>query len=99
LQAAVDDALHQVSPAKMATRFHNAVANLIVEMSLIVRAHRGIATVALSGGVFQNMTLLRPTVRRLQSAGFEVLVHRLVPPNDGGLALGQAVVAAAQSME
>jgi hydrogenase maturation protein HypF len=98
LQAAVDDALHHVSPAKMATRFHNAVANLVVDMSLILRAHRGIATVALSGGVFQNMTLLRPTVRRLQSAGFEVLVHRLVPPNDGGLALGQAVVAAAQSM-
>jgi hydrogenase maturation protein HypF len=99
LQAAVEDALHHVAPAKMATRFHNAVANLVIEMSLRVRSHTGINQIALSGGVFQNMALLRPTVRRLQAAGFEVLVHRFVPPNDGGLALGQAVIAAAQAIE
>jgi hydrogenase maturation protein HypF len=73
------------------------VVNLIVEMSLRLRTDTGINTVALSGGVFQNLTLLSPSFRRLEAVGFEVLVHSLVPPNDGGLALGQAVIAAAQS--
>jgi hydrogenase maturation protein HypF len=97
LRAAATDALNHLPPSTIATRFHNAVVNLIVEMSLRLRTDTGINTVALSGGVFQNLTLLSPSSRRLEAAGFEVLVHSLVPPNDGGLALGQAVIAAAQS--
>jgi len=49
--------------------------------------------VALSGGVFQNVTLLRRTVPLLQEAGFTVYTHHLVPPNDGGVSLGQVVIA------
>ena len=94
LQAVVTDLLNQVPPATIASRFHNAVANLIVALSLTLRQRTGINQVALSGGVFQNFTLLQPTVHRLQAAGFEPLVHRIVPANDGGLALGQVMVAA-----
>jgi hydrogenase maturation protein HypF len=49
--------------------------------------------VALSGGVFQNRLLFRLTMAALQKEGFDVLTHRLVPPNDGGISLGQAVIA------
>jgi hydrogenase maturation protein HypF len=69
------------------------VADLIVGLSLWLRQREGLTGVALSGGVFQNVTLLRQVTRRLRAANFMVLTHRLVPPNDGGLALGQAVIA------
>ena len=55
----------------------------------------GISKAALSGGVFQNRLLLELTVKRLRAAGLTVLLHSLTPPNDGGIALGQAVFAMA----
>jgi hydrogenase maturation protein HypF len=76
----------------IAARFHRAVANLIVEASRTAREKSGVATVALSGGVFQNVLLLQWARNALEESGFQVLTHSLVPPNDGGLALGQAAI-------
>jgi hydrogenase maturation protein HypF len=78
----------------MAARFHNSVAEMALSAALRARQAHPVDRVVLSGGVFQNVTLLTGCVDRLTQAGFHVLTHRLVPPNDGGLALGQAAVAA-----
>lgn len=78
----------------IAGQFHNTIAQLIHDVSLRVATERQLNTVALSGGVFQNVTLLQKVTPLLEKAGLTVLTHRLVPPNDGGLALGQAVIAA-----
>jgi hydrogenase maturation protein HypF len=93
LAALVDDVQTGSSVEEMAAAFHLTVARLVLESAQRVRAETGIGTVALSGGVFQNRLLLRLTRDQLRAAGFEVLTHRLVPANDGGLSLGQAVVA------
>ncbi len=90
VRAVVDDLRADTPVAATAAGFHDAVAELLVRWA----EHGGLPTVALSGGVFQNAVLLRHATRRLQDAGFLVLTHRLVPPNDGGLALGQAVLGA-----
>lgn len=79
--------------ASLATAFHDSVAQLVIDVARRVRNDRGLDTVALTGGVFQNADLDRTTRAHLESDGFRVLVHRLVPPNDGGLALGQAIIA------
>jgi hydrogenase maturation protein HypF len=93
LRAVVEDVLRGTSAAIVATRFHGAVSALIVEAACDLRREHGLSTVALSGGVFQNVTLLGMASAGLTAQGFRVLSHRLVPPNDGGLALGQAMVA------
>jgi hydrogenase maturation protein HypF len=80
----------------IAARFHNGVAALIEAGCVLLRERHGLEDVALSGGVFQNLLLLRETVRRLEARGFRVLVHSRIPCNDGGISLGQAVVAAAR---
>ena len=67
---------------------------MIHDVCLRLRERHGLTQVALSGGVFQNVILLGKTLALLRGAGFEVFTHRLVPPNDGGIALGQAVMAA-----
>ncbi len=94
IRAIVADWRAGVGAPVIAARFHNAVSALILTLSRRLREQHGLNTVALSGGVFQNVTLLARTAQRLRADGFEVLVHRLVPPNDGGLALGQAVIGA-----
>jgi hydrogenase maturation protein HypF len=80
----------------VAARFHHGVAALIEDCCAEIRDRTGLSAVALSGGVFQNMLLLRQTVHRLEARGFGVLLHARVPCNDGGISLGQAVVAGAR---
>ncbi|MCB0906201.1 MAG: hypothetical protein KDB63_03670, partial [Nocardioidaceae bacterium] len=92
LAAVVADVRRGVPPEAIAGRFHAAVANAIAEVCVLLRADTGLETVALSGGVFQNVHLLDAAVRRLQDRDFTVLTHRVVPANDGGLALGQAII-------
>ncbi len=79
-------------PGCLAYRFHQALADLVGQAAQVA----GLPRVVLTGGCFQNALLTRLTRQRLQQAGFTVYTHRLVPPNDGGLALGQAMVAAHQ---
>ena len=88
----VGDLRAGVATAVIAARFHQAVANLMVQLSLQARQQYGLNQVALSGGVFQNVTLLETAVRSLHQHNFDILTHRLVPPNDGGLALGQVMI-------
>jgi hydrogenase maturation protein HypF len=95
VRAATEDLVAGVAPSLIAARFHNGVAGLITGGCLRLRERHGLRTVALSGGVFQNLLLLEGVAARLEAAGFEVLVHSRVPCNDGGISLGQAVVAAA----
>jgi hydrogenase maturation protein HypF len=94
VQAVVEDLRRGVRPAIIAARFHNGVAEAIVQGCRAVRDREGLATVALSGGVFQNVVLLGRTVDRLEQERFRILCHRQVPANDGGISLGQAVIAA-----
>jgi hydrogenase maturation protein HypF len=94
VRGVVEDLLAGVAPARIAARFHATLAEVIRQVCVRIRAGGGPGRVALSGGVFQNVRLLHAAVSGLEDAGFEVYTHRQVPPNDGGLALGQAAVVA-----
>lgn len=94
IRAVVADVLASVPTAAISARFHRGVAAMIVEICRVLRAECGLSLVALSGGVFQNAFLTETTLALLRADHFEVLTHSLVPPNDGGLALGQALIAA-----
>jgi hydrogenase maturation protein HypF len=96
LAAVLEDLAAGTPRPVVAARFHHGVAALIEAGCLLLRERHGLGTVALSGGVFQNLLLLRATVARLEARGLTVLVHSRVPCNDGGISLGQAVVAAAR---
>ncbi len=94
LREVVKDVRADVHRSIISAKFHNAVANLILKLSLKYRKSLNLNKIALSGGCFQNVALLKASLNRLQQYDFEILIHRQVPPNDGGLALGQAVIAA-----
>ncbi len=89
-----EERLRGRSPEELAWLFHQSLADGIVLMCCRIREKTQISTAALSGGVFQNRLLLRMCEAGLESKGFEVLRHSMVPPNDGGICLGQAAVAA-----
>lgn len=94
LSALVADLRRGAPVPVLAARFHRGVARAVTQMCRRARRDTGLATVALSGGVFANALLEEESTRLLAGDGFTVLRHGEVPPNDGGLALGQLVVAA-----
>lgn len=94
IHAVVRDVRAGVPPELIAARFHAAVAALTVELAELCRHRTGLGVVALGGGVFQNAVLLEAVQRGLGERDFTVLRPRLLPPNDGGIAFGQLLIAA-----
>jgi hydrogenase maturation protein HypF len=90
IRAILDDVSVAAPVSLMAAKFHNALAEMIVAVARRV----GLERVALSGGCFQNRILTERAVQRLAQEGHRPYWHQRVPPNDGGIALGQAVAAA-----
>jgi len=89
----VSDLERGVSVASISSKFHNTIAKIILNMCLKIRKKSGLDRVALSGGVFQNSLLLENTYVLLGKNNFKVFTQHRVPPNDGGIALGQVVIA------
>jgi hydrogenase maturation protein HypF len=94
VRGVVEDLLAGIGAEQIGSRFHATLADVIVRTCGRLREGSGLDRVALSGGVFQNVELLRLAVDGLGRSGFQVYTHHQVPPNDGGLALGQAAIAA-----
>lgn len=92
IAAVAADAMAGVDPAVIAGAFHIGLAEMIVKVCGRLRDATGVGTAALSGGVFQNRLLVELAAPLLEAAGFEVLLHSQVPPNDGGISLGQVAV-------
>ncbi|HEY9602411.1 MAG TPA: carbamoyltransferase HypF [Allocoleopsis sp.] len=97
-QALLKDLKQNTPKSVIAARFHQGLVNVIVAMANRLCHQHGIERVVLTGGVFQNRILLEQVGGYLEAGGASVLTHSLVPPNDGGLSLGQAAIAAAQLM-
>jgi len=95
----VEDYRRGAGVDKIAARFHNSLVRLLANACEAVRDRTGLTVAALSGGVFQNAWIFTKLRRRLEDLGFEVLYHTQVPPNDGGLSLGQVAVAAARLLK
>ena len=94
IRGIVDDLTHGIDLNFIASKFHNTLISVIFEVSNTIRRNEGINKVVLSGGVFQNKYLMEGAVSLLKDNNFEVYTHSVVPPNDGGIALGQLVIAA-----
>ncbi len=96
IKGVVGDARNGLSQGKISAKFHNTLLHMLSEICLRVREQKGLNTVALSGGVFQNAFLLEGLTKRLNDKDFKVYTHSKVPTNDGGISLGQAVIANAR---
>jgi hydrogenase maturation protein HypF len=96
IQALIADVLAGRPAPQISARFHNGLAVMVRDVCASIRVETGASRVALSGGVWQNVALLMKTIPLLQKSGFQVYIHHKVPANDGGLALGQAAIAAFQ---
>jgi len=96
VRAVAEDRIRGKDPAAITTAFHQTIIGAIAAMSAAVREQTGLGKAVLSGGCFQNRVLLEGAVHELERDGFEVYTHRSLPANDGCIALGQAVIAAAR---
>jgi hydrogenase maturation protein HypF len=96
VEALIADVLAGIPIPSISAKFHNGLAQLALDICRNLRVTTSISEVALSGGVWQNITLLRRTLSLLQADDFVVYIHHQVPTNDGGLSLGQAAIAAAR---
>jgi hydrogenase maturation protein HypF len=94
VRCVVDDLLAGAAPPVVAARFHHGFADAAAEAAASAASSAGLSTVALSGGVFQNVLFTERVVTGLEQRGLDVLTHHHVPCNDGGISLGQAAVAA-----
>jgi hydrogenase maturation protein HypF len=92
IRSVVDDVGNGHPTGAIACKFHIGLAELFVSAALAAREKSGIDRVALSGGVYQNQFFFEYILNRLQQERFRTLTHKLVPANDGGLALGQVVI-------
>jgi hydrogenase maturation protein HypF len=93
IEEVINEFNHQIPISTISARFHNTIARMVYKVCDQIRCIRGVEQVVLSGGVWQNLTLLNRTYHLLTSEHFNVFIHHQVPTNDGGLSLGQAVVA------
>jgi len=93
IRGVLSDIKRGKSPGYMSSKFHNSIITMICSTCHTLRNEWGLNRVALSGGCFQNTYLLSKSIQELMSAGFEVFYHQKVPPNDGGISLGQALIA------
>ena len=97
IRAIAQDLKQKLAPAVISARFHNGLTACAVQVSELVRTQTGVRQVVLSGGVWQNKILIRQTIGALIASGFDVFWPRKLPTNDGGVSLGQALVALAVS--
>ncbi|MCK4245381.1 MAG: carbamoyltransferase HypF [Candidatus Omnitrophica bacterium] len=95
----IEDLKRSVPVGTISFKFHNTIAEIIVNTCQRIGKETGLSEVALSGGVFQNIFLLNRTFNRLIKEGFKIYLHHQVPTNDGGICLGQAVIANAKLRE
>lgn len=96
IEAIIADLHTGLAINRISGKFHNSLALMVRNVCTEIRKENGISEVGLSGGVWQNISLLRKSVELLEKDGFSVLLHKKVPTNDGGIALGQAAVCVAQ---
>jgi len=93
----IEDMHHKTAIPIISARFHNSIVEMVVQVCTMLRNSKGINDIVLSGGIFQNNFLLSRLVKKLKLQGFTVYSHKKVPSNDGGISLGQAVIASERS--
>jgi hydrogenase maturation protein HypF len=98
-EAIIEDLARNVTREVISRRFHNGLVAVLARLACLLREESSLNRVCLTGGVFQNALVLDQSVRDLGAAGFEVFTHSQVPAGDGGLSLGQAVIAAQWASE